>query len=79
MIDSRGMYPDGQTKSIKAVALHPRACSTCQEEARALYERMKINLQGADVISFQDKPADRYYQLSDRGDVEISDEHLVTE
>ncbi len=79
VIDSRGMYPDGQTKSIKAVALHPRACSTCQEEARALYERMKINLQGADVISFQDKPADRYYQLSDRGDVEISDEHLVTE
>lgn len=79
VIDSRGMYPNGQTKTIKAVALHPRACGTCQEEARVLYQSMKTNRQGADVIYFQDKPADRYYQLSDREDVEISDEHSVTE
>ncbi|MGI6406974.1 MAG: histone deacetylase [Syntrophaceticus sp.] len=79
VINSRGMYPDGHTKSIKAVALHPRACSTCQEEARALYQSMKKNRKGLDVIYFQDKPADRYYQLSDKGDVEVTDEYSVTE
>jgi hypothetical protein len=40
---------------------------------------MKKNRKGLDVIYFQDKPADRYYQLSDKGDVEVTDEYSVTE
>ena len=74
VIRSRGMYPYGSSKLIEGISLHPRACKSCREEARKLYQELKKSYPGVDVVYFQDKPRDRYFQLSEDGDVEIIDE-----
>ena len=78
VIRSRGMYPYGSSKLIEAIGIHPRACKSCQEEARKLYEEKKKDYQGVDVIYLQDKVQDRYFQYSKDGDVEVTDEQQTT-
>ena len=73
IIRSRGMYSTGKSRVIEAVAIHHRACKTCQEEARGYYEERKREREGLDVVYLQDKPQDRYYQFSADGEIEILD------
>jgi hypothetical protein len=74
VIRSRGIYPHGNSKLIEAVALHSRACTSCQDEARGRYQELKKDSKGVDVVYLQDKPRDRYFQCSGEEEVEITDE-----
>jgi len=64
IIRSRGMHSIARTNTILAISVHPRACSSCQEEARSFYRKIKADPGDLDVIYLQEKPQDRYYQFT---------------
>ncbi len=71
VIRSLGMYPDGTTRTILAVAIPWQACPSCQEEGREAYAGALRDARGLDFVYLQDKPRDTYHQFRVRTGEEV--------